>query len=203
MSAEDRLAKLEQDFGLTPDPEATVEDRLMKLEGAGDEQQQRRDAEHRIKMEDMANAFSHVQLSAPTIDADALGNAFAMAMRHMPNSANLPSPPTYSGENDALDWNTFLDQFDRCMELNGWDVLSTEHQAKILQSSLKAGAANAFSTLSLTDKSSYKRAVDSLTKIFVNPAKVTLYQNQFEGRVQQKDEERGSTKTCWASVPWD
>ena len=121
-------------------------------------------------------------------DMTAIVAAVALAMRAMPTTATLPAPPTYNGEGDTLEWSTFLELFQRNLQLNGWNVLPTDQRARLLQSSLRLQAANVFVSLSETQKNDYDQAVTALTRIFVNPAKITLYQNEFDERQQKKSE---------------
>ena len=50
---------------------------------------------------------------APALDMTALATAIATAMRGVPNVASLPSPPTYCGDGDSLEWTTFIDLFEK------------------------------------------------------------------------------------------
>ena len=129
-----------------------------------------------------------LQRQPQSLDMSALATAIATALRSTPNVASLPSPPTFSGDGDSLEWMTFIDLFEKNLELNGWIELSSVNRAQLLQSALRTHAANVFQTLTDLQKNDYDQAVAALTRVYVNPAKTTLYQNLFDERVQKKGE---------------
>lgn len=117
-----------------------------------------------------------------------LATAIAAAMEQTKSSASLPGPPTFTGEKDSLEWSAFLELFEDNLALNGWDQLPSSQKTRLLQSSMRMQAANVFHSLSDAQKKDYDLAKSALTRIFVNPAKVSLYQNEFEERMQRKGE---------------
>ena len=155
----------------------------------------------------IANLEEAAQSSAPNdhvnrdeFNMTELATAVALAVRNAPNAACMPGPPTYTGEQDSLDWSTFLDLFGRNLQLNGWDHLESDQRARLLQSSLRLQAATVFHSLSDNQKNNYEDAVNALTRIFVNPAKITLYQNEFEERHQRKGEKSSRPGNAFKTI---
>lgn len=114
--------------------------------------------------------------------------AVANAVRAAPAAAPMPGPPTYIGENDSVEFSTFIELLERNMELNGWNRWESAQRARLLLSCLKGQAVTAFHALTDAQKNDYDLAKGALSTIFVNPAKTTLYQNLFDERSQRKGE---------------
>ncbi len=149
---EERLARLEQQLALQI---ARNEDMVLA------------NAELTVSIAELARRrdepFQHTPVQQ--IDTNALAMAIATAMRGVANVASLPSPPSFSGESDSLEWSTFLELFEKNLQLNGWSDLTSESRAQLLQSCLRLQAANVFHTLADTQKVNYELAVAALTRI--------------------------------------
>jgi hypothetical protein len=150
-----------------------LEARIKRLEGMLDQQTRRAD-----EMSILVERMEHLSQSSPRTDTSEIVTAVTTAMRGLPNVASLPSPPTYSGDTDSLEWSTFVELFEKNLTLNNWDNLPTTSRAQLLQSCLRMQAANVFHSLSDEQKDNYDSAVRALTGVFLNPAKTTLFQNQ-------------------------
>jgi hypothetical protein len=122
------------------------------------------------------------------VDMDLITSAISQALRVSQCNGNLPKLPVYSGEADAMEWNSFMECFEEIIKLNGWDQLSTDHRASLLRSSMTKRAAEVFSGLPQLVKHNYDQAKKELTRVFVNPAKTLLYQNEFDNKLQKPDE---------------
>jgi hypothetical protein len=123
-----------------------------------------------------------------SIDVDALAEAISKAMQMSTTMSNMPKLPSYSGENDAMEFTAFLECFEEIMELNGWHTLPSAHKASLLRSSMTRRASESFSGLTHHVKRDFDLAKTELTRIFVNQAKVVLYQNEFDNKLQTTDE---------------
>ena len=117
-----------------------------------------------------------------------LVSALEQLMTKQSASSNLPKLPLYSAETDCMEWGSFLESFTDVMNLNGWEHLSNVEKATLLRSSLTKRAADTFNGLPASVKQDFELAKIELTKIFVNPAKKVLYQNEFDNRVQGEKE---------------
>jgi hypothetical protein len=118
------------------------------------------------------------------IDVDSLTVALSRALRFAQTNPNLPRLPTYSGEADSVEWTAFLESFEEIIAINGWSDHSKEFKATLLRSSLIKRAADTFGSLANDVKRDYHLARAELTRIFVNPAKCVMYQNEFDNKIQ-------------------
>jgi hypothetical protein len=82
----------------------------------------------------------------------------------------------------------FGTSLEEIMALNGWDTLPSCQRVSLLRSSMTRRAADVFSGFSAAEKEDYTRAKNELTRVFVNPAKTVLYQNEFDNKFQGPDE---------------
>ena len=117
-----------------------------------------------------------------------LVDALSQILSRQNIGVNLPKLPTFTGDVDSMEFNMFLENFDEILSLNGWDHLESEQKASLLRSSLTKRAADAFNGLPTPTKHDYERARAELTRIFMNPAKIVLFQNEFDNKVQGEKE---------------
>lgn len=124
---------------------------------------------------------------APGLEAsliDSLVQALGQLMTQNTASTNLPRLPIYTGEQDSMEWNSFLETFMEILAINRWTALTSPEKATLLRSSLTKRAAETFNGLPADVKQNFERAKEELTRIFINPAKKVLFQNEFDNRIQ-------------------
>ena len=92
-------------------------------------------------------------------------------------------PETYDGTGD---WPTYLQYFENCGELNGWDAA---RQAQVLGVRLR-GAAQAFhATLAQPTRQAWDLVTAALTGRFVQPQQTTLHKSAFKNRRRRSEEQ--------------
>ena len=122
-----------------------------------------------------------------TIDVETLTEALSRVMQ--PSiTVNMPKLPVFSGDGDDTDWAPFIELFEEIMELNGWNSLPSRQKVSLLRSSLTKRASDAFNGFSNIVKTDYDLAKNELQRVFVNPAKAVLFQNEFDNRIQRPNE---------------
>lgn len=117
-----------------------------------------------------------------------LVNALGQLMSQQTATSNLPKLPTFSADGDSMEWSAFLETFNDILLLNGWGHLPSSEKATLLRSSMNKRAADTFNGLPADVKQDFERAKTELTRIFVNPAKKVLFQNEFDNKVQGEKE---------------
>ena len=121
-------------------------------------------------------------------DLQSLVAAIGDLVLHTNANRNMPSLPVFSAESDSVEWSSFIESFEEIMELNGWQNFDDAKKASLLRSSMTKRAADAFNGLPTFSRRSYASAKSELTKVFMNPAKVVLFQNEFDNKIQGERE---------------
>ena len=102
-------------------------------------------------------------------------------------AATRVKPETFSGSGNDTDFQAFLDQFEACARMNGWNE---EEKANQLILCMKEKARVVMSQLSASDKSSYECMVEALRK------KIGMRQVPKTPKLRSRPEEGRWEKLC-------
>lgn len=120
----------------------------------------------------------------PSNDMQTLITALGELVLQSNANRNMPPLPVFSADPDSVEWSSFIESFEEVLELNGWHTFDDAKKASLLRSSMTKRANDAFNGLSQKSRRNYSRAKTELTNIFMNPAKVVLFQNEFDNKIQ-------------------